>query len=369
MGNAKNKYMLNSIWFYVTIFSVFLALLMSLGQFLIRRREAKNYILAGLLTSLAFAQLHIAFVGHNLIPEYPHLFRISIPFAFWIGPFFYFYFKLQLDRKNSPIRVFFHVLPGFLSIFVLTPFYLQSAPEKVEAFYKLAVDKQAGFYEIILLAGILSALIYIVLTVYRFRFFKNLSSWRNESVFRLTGFIVIFSLLACLLIAFTLISRNLIHVKSGSFIVAIIIIGIHLTSYRFPEFFGELSFIYEKTKYQKTLLEDIDVEQKLKDLERLFSEHRLHQKENLSLAELAGHLNLTSHQLSQLTNEHLDLNFSSLINERRIKEAQELLVHEEQRTILSIAFQVGFNSKSVFNTAFAKHSGQTPSQYRKKNSS
>ena len=72
------------------------------------------------------------------------------------------------------------------------------------------------------------------------------------------------------------------------------------------------------------------------------------------------------YQLSQVINTSLGQNFYNLINSYRVEEAkQQLSASDKQnQTILAIAYDVGFNSKSVFNKAFKKFTGTTPSKYR-----
>ena len=73
------------------------------------------------------------------------------------------------------------------------------------------------------------------------------------------------------------------------------------------------------------------------------------------------------HYLSQIINEKLNCNFLDFINGYRIDDAKDKLLDEnyEHFTILAIAYEVGFNSKSAFYTAFKKNTNSTPSQYRK----
>jgi AraC-like DNA-binding protein len=68
-------------------------------------------------------------------------------------------------------------------------------------------------------------------------------------------------------------------------------------------------------------------------------------------------------------NERLEMNYSNFINSYRIQEAKILLFAPEKidDSILDIAYEVGFNSKAVFNRAFKKFTGMTPSEFRKNN--
>ena len=87
----------------------------------------------------------------------------------------------------------------------------------------------------------------------------------------------------------------------------------------------------------------------------------------LNLEKLARQLNISDKQLSQLINESAGINFNDFINRYRIEEAQMLIKknNEQQPNILTIAYEVGFNSKSTFNTAFKKFTNSTPSEYRR----
>jgi AraC-like DNA-binding protein len=65
----------------------------------------------------------------------------------------------------------------------------------------------------------------------------------------------------------------------------------------------------------------------------------------------------------------LNKNFMDLLNNYRIEEAKEMLLKpgKNDRSILEIAFEVGFNSKEVFNRCFKKYTGMTPSEFKKMN--
>ncbi|PLW94555.1 MAG: hypothetical protein C0591_12610 [Marinilabiliales bacterium] len=89
---------------------------------------------------------------------------------------------------------------------------------------------------------------------------------------------------------------------------------------------------------------------------------------SLSLYELAKGLELSSLELSVFLNKQLGKNFFDFINEYRINKAKEMLEDhgKNKLTVLEILYDVGFNSKSSFNTAFKKNTGFTPTEYRRK---
>ncbi|WP_437370215.1 helix-turn-helix domain-containing protein [Maribacter litoralis] len=90
----------------------------------------------------------------------------------------------------------------------------------------------------------------------------------------------------------------------------------------------------------------------------------------LSLKQLAYEINLHPNKLSWLLNNHFGKNFNDFINHYRIREFQQLAVLPENKhiTLLGLAYDSGFNSKTVFNTFFKKETGTTPKQWVKANS-
>lgn len=87
----------------------------------------------------------------------------------------------------------------------------------------------------------------------------------------------------------------------------------------------------------------------------------------LTLDRLSKATAIPAKQLSRLVNERYGLNFNDFVNRRRIEEAKRLLLDPASRgsKLLRIAFESGFNSKSVFNAAFRKHAGASPSEFRR----
>jgi AraC-like DNA-binding protein len=90
---------------------------------------------------------------------------------------------------------------------------------------------------------------------------------------------------------------------------------------------------------------------------------------DLTLEQLALQLKLRPKLLSQAINKGLGQNFFEFINRYRIGEAKRLLNNpaDKKVTVLEVLYQVGFNSKSSFNTVFKKQTGLTPSEFKRRN--
>lgn len=87
---------------------------------------------------------------------------------------------------------------------------------------------------------------------------------------------------------------------------------------------------------------------------------------NLTLYNLAASLKLSPTLLSQAINQHAKQNFFDFVNQYRVEQVKQQLQAgaDYQHTLLGIALDAGFNSKTSFNRAFKKFTGMTPSEYK-----
>ncbi|MEN8187517.1 MAG: helix-turn-helix domain-containing protein [Bacteroidota bacterium] len=121
---------------------------------------------------------------------------------------------------------------------------------------------------------------------------------------------------------------------------------------------------YTNPKYRNTGLKPDENKRILIHLRQLFENDKIYRSNTVSLALLAKKLNTNTHILSQVINENYNKTYFELLGEYRINEAKNLLQHNQKSKISEIAFDVGYNSLSAFNTAFKKVTGITPSKFR-----
>ncbi len=124
----------------------------------------------------------------------------------------------------------------------------------------------------------------------------------------------------------------------------------------------------QEIKYQKSGLKSSEGEKQLKLLLQLMQDEKLYLNPKLCIQDIAEKLLIPRHHLTQIINEQLKKNFYTFINEYRIAEAKERLLSVQYRhyTLLAIAYDSGFNSKSSFNTLFKNATGFTPTAFRLK---
>jgi AraC-like DNA-binding protein len=116
-------------------------------------------------------------------------------------------------------------------------------------------------------------------------------------------------------------------------------------------------------KYEKSALDAERANRIARKIEAAMSQDLLYREPDLSLWDLAKHIGVTSHYVSQTLNTHLGKSFFELVNGWRIKDALTQLKTTDA-TILVIAYDVGFNSRSAFYKAFKRETGKTPSDLR-----
>ncbi|MEQ8364329.1 MAG: helix-turn-helix domain-containing protein [Cyclobacteriaceae bacterium] len=120
----------------------------------------------------------------------------------------------------------------------------------------------------------------------------------------------------------------------------------------------------DQTKYKTTPINDEQRKQIFAKALKLIVEEKQYQNPNLSLKSLSQLLHQSPQIVSQVINLESGKNFNNFINSYRIEALQRLLKEVKNQTIAAIAYEVGFNSISSFNTAFKKQTGETPMAYR-----
>ncbi|MCA0932728.1 helix-turn-helix domain-containing protein [Lutimonas saemankumensis] len=139
-----------------------------------------------------------------------------------------------------------------------------------------------------------------------------------------------------------------------------------LDALRQPEIFSGINQ-KETSRYQGSKLTSSQIKEYKERLIELFNTEKTFLDPEVSLKDLSEKLSISSKNLSQVINQSFDKSFFDFINSYRIKEAQHIFkeAKDDKMTVMEVMFDVGFNSKSSFNTAFKKETGQTPTEFRK----
>lgn len=117
-------------------------------------------------------------------------------------------------------------------------------------------------------------------------------------------------------------------------------------------------------KYKNAPLTELEIEDIKAKLCYSMDVMKLYKKAGLTLGDLANEIGVSQNKISQVLNNYLGEGFYDFVNSCRVSAAQSIML-TQQKSVLDIAYEVGFNSKSTFNSAFKKHTELTPSQFKK----
>jgi AraC-like DNA-binding protein len=119
-------------------------------------------------------------------------------------------------------------------------------------------------------------------------------------------------------------------------------------------------------QYRNSSLTPSEIQEYIDLIERIMKTDRPYLDSTFNLAKLSKLVRVPDYQLSQVLNVGMKTSFYDLVNQYRVESLTELMTSPalDPISILDLAYRVGFNSKSTFNTAFKKITGKTPSVYR-----
>ncbi len=122
-----------------------------------------------------------------------------------------------------------------------------------------------------------------------------------------------------------------------------------------------------QAKYSGSRLSDPEATRLAQQVKKHFELSKTYLNPDLTLSQLAAETGISSHVLSQVINEQFKQNFFDFVNQHRVEEFKKRMnrTEFENFSLLGIALDCGFNSKSAFNRIFKKSTGLTPSQFRK----
>lgn len=343
-----------------------------------RGNRDANRVMGILMILFSLSISNVVIFDTNFYKAFPHVLFVSHPLLFLFGPLFLFYvLKLTHTGFNFKPLHFIHLLPFFAYVIYLIPFFLLSGEEKIHIIDNWKAGNRVYDFiitplQIIQLYAYLAAVGFI-LKKHNQQIKNSFSTidkinldWIKRMIFMLAG---VFGIMTIFLVLAIIGYSDFTYTYASDTIAILVSLSIYRAGYfglRQPEIFTGLKGSETIKKYEKSLLTPEMTEQYVQKLLEAMSSRKPYRDSNLTINDLANLISIPSYQLSRIINEKFNHNFFDFVNKYRIEEAKERLVDakNQQFTILAIAYDAGFNSKSVFNTAFKKHTGLTPSQYR-----
>lgn len=359
-----------------------------------------NLPLALLIISYSAFIVDQGLAGTEITQRYPHLLSLAAGAVFLQGPLHYLYAR-ALIRPRGAARggVLIHFVPfALFYLYFLFPFYLTSGPEKLAFIQSVAENGLTPALQAASWGVLLQGLIYMTATLGLLRAhrtdikesFSSIEEINLDWLRTITVLTLGIWILGVVIEVLQTFGMNDPVQPTVPILITVLIYVMGYLGLRQPEIFSESpeplpdrphaaltdqpaeesradSRGEEEPKYVRSGLTAERAETLHARLVDVMESERPFLDSNLKLNRLARSAGISANHLSQVINELRGQNFYDFVNSYRIEEAKRLILDPDRSgaTLLSIAYEVGFNSKSAFNTAFKKHTDTTPSQFRK----
>ncbi|MEO8515703.1 MAG: helix-turn-helix transcriptional regulator [Flavobacterium sp.] len=299
-----------------------------------------------------------------------------------IMPLFYLYVlsvcftDFQLKAKHL-----LHTIPFILINIVLTPrFYLTEGIAKERIFNFHDKMPEIFFFQILVEVQYLFYIISVLLILKKYKELY-LENYANAST---STYKWLMQMTIAFLVAHTFVaSKNLLRFTGFKdiFLRANVLVGVLalcitcwfvLKALNYPELFRGIN---SKLELAKDILPNLAESKNSKDpaitsqietLKKYMTDQEPYLDPSLTIQQLSNQINIPVRDLSVLINHHMNQHFFDFVNEYRIQKAMGILKNQSKKdlTVLEILYEVGFNSKSSFNTSFKKYTELTPTAYR-----
>lgn len=314
-----------------------------------------------------------AIIGHawlglnHLYGAYPHSALAIVTLGLAVGPLLYLYLHAMLSDQPLGRRAWLHFLPFAVATLAMTPFYLRSAEEKLE--WMRQWHGWPWYMSLTAVAKLLILLCYLRASwqlVQRVPHDSELvrDLRRLIRIWLFSGALSVVAVAMAVLDADALIPVE--AVDGGA--LMLFVFATAYTAMRLPLGYrpSALSPPPAKTRYADKQLSSTERDAFITRLYTCMEQDQPYRNGELKLEELAAHVAMTPHELSQLINQHCAANFADFLNRYRV-EALKTALHDPQQasaSILELAIIAGFSSKSTMNRAFKKFTGTTPGEFR-----
>jgi len=373
-----------------------------------RRNRTANRILAVAMLAFTISLMTAVYHAAGLEQLFPHFFGAAYLMPLLFGPLFYLYAATASDRaRRLTRRDALHFAPFVLALVAGLPIYLMSGPDKIAFYQALQRGEVPPLLQVIDPLKLVSGVSYAGVTLlflrrHRARVKDSYSSLEHVNLRWLVRLAAAVAAIWGLAVVddVTQLLQSPAFRRGDDIItlaVALLVYGIGYMALRQPEIFRFDTADYpvvgaEPTappgrvtpasavapesvvetapvgsRYERSGLSDWEAAALKRALLAAMDQDRPWQDSNLTLADLARRLSTTPHKLSEVLNSQLEQSFYDFVNGYRVRYVQRRIEDDDTKnlTILSLALDAGFASKSTFNDVFKKHTGLTPSDYRR----
>jgi AraC-like DNA-binding protein len=355
-----------------------------------RVNRTANRLLAVLMGTMTIYLISGPYYTTGLIRAYPHFFAVNYQMTWVFGPLVYLYARAASDRSwRFRRRDLVHFIPVAITTLATMPFYMMGGAEKIATWERWNIEGVGGALAYLDPFKFASGIAYSALTaVYLVRHRRNVQQgysnigrvglrWLLWLTAGTGGIWVLVTILKIAQVSTAIRNSNV------TVAMALLVYGIGYMGLRQPEVFRfeiappsapapEAASQVEPEepetppmRYGHSGLGEAEAARLRDSLLRLMDSEEPWKESELTLADLSSRLNSYPYKLSEVLNSQVGQPFYDFVNGYRVREVQRRIKKGDARSqkILALAMDAGFSSKSAFNEAFKKQTGQTPTAF------
>lgn len=369
-----NINILNIIFLLSSLVSLFFS-----GLFILKKKNLSVIFLSLILLINSLLMVNVFLIDSKIIFKNQNLLFIPLQIMLALGPLIYLYTKSMIIKEfKFKIKYLLLFIPALLEfVYYLTLFSLNTQ-EKLSFFNKYhdfiisPIEQALGIiYTVIFLTISLKLLV-----KYEKFVNNNFSNKTQVTLAWLTKLLIVYSTIWIFWSIISVVDYFIFNWELNY--------HIYYPIYILFSIFTILIFVYAFNKKHSILAVETDIviqtietvdlltDENLEliyKLKKLMIDDKLYLDSNLKIITLANKLNIPSHKLSNLLNSGLKKSFYDFVNYYRVEHVKNMLLNKkyDHLTILAIALESGFNSKSTFNDIFKKITKTTPKEFKKAN--
>ncbi len=374
----------------LSLFIEFVSLLLATFLFSTRSANYKSNVLLACFLIISAQDADAVIMENFITPWSPSLMVFLSLTVFFQVPLLYLYILsvIYCDFKLK-WKHLWHATPFFLINLLLIPqFYSVGFEGQMKYLENLIAVPHLEFQMtfIVLHIQLVAYIVVCFVTVNKYRKvllenFSNAGLFHYKWLFQLIFIFAVATFLASIKNIFMFMEIDLAHHYS-MLLMSLLLLGylcwMVFRAMRTPELFTGIDSNLQtvdriaKEKARQGNIEAVQSDpekgKKVAMLNSFMLETELYLDPSLSIYDLSQKINIPAKDLSLLINQDLDQHFFDFVNGFRIRKAMDILKDPDKKelTVLEILYDVGFNSKSSFNTAFKKQTRLTPTEYRRK---
>ncbi len=338
---------------------------------------------------LLFFSITLLFIIHG----YAHIYKLRILFfltfifndviELLVGPIILLYIKSLFECKIRVIRkCYIYFISTFFYLLIVTiPFLISIIKKKFVFDYLVVINNNGNLFAILLMSYFIFFVLYALKLFNRYKSivklnFSNLSDNDFNWVKRMLVGVLLISCLDVTSTLYELVMGELdFDTRYLTLILVIVFIGylgyygVGQSKILLPDFLINeyvKGTVENKRNDYLSSVNDEELQSLELSLERIMSIEKKYLEEDLTLSTLADSVSISDKNLSVFLNQYLKVTFYDYVNKYRVASVKEKMKSPEYNniTLLGIAYESGFKSKTSFNRIFKKETGLSPSQYK-----